>query len=171
MKISQILHCIACLTLLTSQGLPNPTMPIGGFPDSRYESLWTKPPFAVEPSATSTGPISPDYSLVGVVKVDDLIYASIQDKASGEIFVVASSKPSHGFSLLAVNRGRQAEDFYALLEKGAQRITLHLAPPNIPPNRSINNITDSLIDAPLKFRPPTIDTEPKFRPPTIDKRN
>jgi hypothetical protein len=91
------------LTLLALAGgahsVRGDELPGGPFPASRYSALWEKSPFAVE---TPVAAESVQYSLVGAAQVDGVSYLSIIDKQSQEHFVVTTTSPSHGLSLVSL---------------------------------------------------------------------
>jgi hypothetical protein len=104
-------------------------LPGTGFPASRYESLWSKSPFAVA-SADGSGPGSPDYALVGIAEFDGISYASIIDKKSQnqEHILLSSEKDADGLKLVSVTRGQDAEGTTAVVLKNGETLTLKLDP-------------------------------------------
>lgn len=101
------------------------TLPGAGFTATRYEALWTKSPFSV---ATPEDPVSsPDYSLVGLFRMEGVSYANVVDKQSGEHFIVTSDKPARGLTLVSISRGKGGGAATAILKKDSgEAITLQL---------------------------------------------
>ena len=102
-------------------------LPGAGFPASRYETLWSKSPFAVA-SDEAVAAASPDYSLVGVAQIEGVSYVSVIDTHSNEHFVVTSDKPVRGITLVSVTRGQTTDATTALVQLGGQNLTLKMDP-------------------------------------------
>jgi hypothetical protein len=102
----------------------DPTVPDGGFAASRYETLWTKSPFAV--ATSEAAPESPDYSLVGIAQFDGISYASLIEKQNQEHFLISSDKATKGLTLLSITRGHDGGDTLAVVQKDGEQITLKL---------------------------------------------
>ena len=99
-------------------------LPGHGFNPSRYETLWTKSPFAV--ASPENAGTSPDYSLVGLSRYDGISYASLIDKQSQERFLLSSDKPVKGLTLVSISHGRDEASNYAVIQRGGELITLKL---------------------------------------------
>ena len=123
------------LTLILAAGLflnlnaalaDDSALPNSGFAPSRYESLWTKSPFAV--ATADAVEDSPDYSLVGIAEIDGVSYASLIEKQNQEHFLISSQKdkPVRGLVLLTISHGQGGSDTYANVQKDGQTITLKL---------------------------------------------
>jgi hypothetical protein len=99
-----------------------------GYTASRYQSLWTQSPFAVEtPDEDPTE--SAEYSLVGVYEIDGVSSASLIEKQNQNHLLISSDKPINGLTLTSITR-RADGDTYANLTRDGQPITLKLeAPP------------------------------------------
>jgi hypothetical protein len=108
------------------------TLPGNGFPADHYQVLWTKSPFAVATVEASVESIN--YALVGVAQFDGTSYASLIDKQSQEHFLVSDSKPSHGLTLVSVNRGEGSSDTSVVLQKNGESLTLKLESPATSPS-------------------------------------
>ena len=106
------------------------SLPGGGFPASRYETLWTKSPFAVATSEAAPAS-SPDYFLVGIAKFDDVSYASVIERQNQEHFLISTDKPTRGLTLTSITRGQDGTDTYAVVLKDGQSITLKLEQPPV----------------------------------------
>ena len=121
-----ILAAALALTALPV-GADDPVVPGAGFPASRYETLWTKSPFAVATAEANEGPESPDYSLVGIAtNVNGISYASVIEKQKNEHFLISTDKPTRGMTLTSITIGHNGSDTYALVQKDGQPITLKL---------------------------------------------
>jgi hypothetical protein len=108
-------------------------VPNAGFPASRYQALWTKSPFAVAtPEAAQE--TSPDYSLVGVLNLGGILYASVIERQNQEHYLISSDKPNRGLTLTSITRSHDDSDTYASMQKDGQTLTLKLeqAPPSAP---------------------------------------
>jgi hypothetical protein len=123
----------------------NSVFPSANFAPSRYESLWTKSPFAVETAEVSAEE-SPDYFLVGIANVDGISYASLIERQNQEHFLISSDKPTRGMTLSNITRSHDGTDTYANVLKDGQAITLKLqqapasAPtPGMPPGMQVMN--------------------------------
>ena len=105
-------------------------LPGSGFPASRYESLWTKSPFAVATSEDAVD-TSPDYTFVGFASnVGGISYASIiETKPPQEHFVISTDQPTRGLTLTSITRSHDGSDTYAVIQKDGQTITLKLEQP------------------------------------------
>jgi hypothetical protein len=126
-------------------------LPGNGFDASHYEALWTKSPFAV---ASAEDPVaSPDYSLLGLARIDGVNYASVLDKATNEHFLVSTDKPAHGLTLVSVNRGTNADDTSAVVKRGEEAITLKLeqAPQGGAPAMPMANAPPPMLTSPTQF--------------------
>ena len=97
-------------------------VPGQGFPASRYETLWTKSPFAVATPEAVQG--SPDYQLVGIAQFDGVSYASLIESQTGQHFLLSSEKPVRGLTLISVTRGQGSSLNQAVVQKDGQPITL-----------------------------------------------
>jgi hypothetical protein len=104
----------------------DPVVPGGSFPASRYETLWTKSPFAVATVEADEGPESPDYSLVGITNINGISYASVIEKEKNEHFLISTDKATRGMTLTSITIGHNGSDTYALVQKDGQPITLKL---------------------------------------------
>lgn len=103
-----------------------PDLPGDGFSASRYESLWTKSPFAVA-SPDGAAPETADYSLVGIARIDGVSYASLVEKQSQIHFLVSDNMPARGLTLVSVTRGTEdGLGTFALIKKDDQLMTLKL---------------------------------------------
>lgn len=114
-----------CLLLNFGPGVRGDSnvLPGGAFDSSRYHSLWEESPFAV---ATPVAVESVEYSLVGAAQFDGIAYASVIDKQSQEHFVVTSSTPSHGLTLVNLIRGQDVASTFANLQKNGGMLKLKL---------------------------------------------
>ncbi len=97
-------------------------LPGDGFPASRYETLWTKSPFAIATPDAVQG--SPDYKLVGIARNEGVSYASLIDNASGQHFLLSSDKPVNGLVLVSILGGKGSAGNQAVVQKNGQPITL-----------------------------------------------
>ena len=150
-------------------------LPGKGFAPSRYETLWSKSPFAVA-TADTTATTSSDYKLVGMARIDGVSYASLIDTLSPDQqhFLLSSDKPVRGLTLVSVTNGHDASGMVAVIEKDGQTMTLKLeqaraggAPSpapvivnanpspniNVPPNPYLNR-TYQQINQPGSGQPP-----------------
>ena len=100
-----------------------PAMPGEGFPASRYETLWTKSPFAVETPEAAQG--SPDYQLVGIARFDGVSYASLIETQTQQHFLLSSDQPVRGLTLISITRGQGPAGNQVIVQKNGQQITLH----------------------------------------------
>ena len=117
----------------------DPAVPAGGFPASRYETLWTKSPFAVATAEAAAD--SPDYSLVGIANVEGVSYASVIEIRNQEHFLISSDKPSRGLTLTAITRSQDGKDTFATVQKDGQVLTLKLEQaPNAVPGAPVANV-------------------------------
>ncbi len=145
-----------------------PAVPGGGFPASRYESLWTKSPFAVA-TAEEAQQSSPDYILYGVATVGRITYASLVDRQNQDHFLISTDKPTRGLTLTSVTRGHDASDTSAVVQKDGQLITLKLeqAPvtANAPPANPVGmpGIMTPQIPMPGANMPPPGSGRPPIR--------
>ena len=106
----------------------DPPVPAGGFPASRYQTLWSKSPFAVA-TAEAGQEASPDYTLAGIANVDGVSYASVIDNHNNqEHFLLSSAKPTRGLTLTSITRGQNGSDTLAVVQKDGQLITLKMQP-------------------------------------------
>lgn len=103
-------------------------VPTEGFQASRYETLWTKSPFAVATSEEGTA-TSPDYMLVGLANVDGISFASLIDRQSQEHFLISSDQETRGLKLSSITRSHDGSDTFAVVQKDGQSITLKLEEP------------------------------------------
>jgi hypothetical protein len=104
-------------------------VPVGGYPASRYETLWTKSPFSVA-TAEDAVQTSPDYLLVGIANVDGIFYASVMERQPPqEHFLVSSDKLTRGLTLKSITKSSDGQDIYASLIKDNQPLTLKLEQP------------------------------------------
>ncbi|MEI9999931.1 MAG: hypothetical protein WDO13_12640 [Verrucomicrobiota bacterium] len=87
-----------------------------GYPAARYDSLWTKSPFAVETAETNVEE-SPDYSLVGVARVDGISYAASSTSRTPP-FPRLLRQASNGLALTSVTKSPTSSDIYAVLTQG-----------------------------------------------------
>ncbi len=111
----------------------DPAVPDAGFNASRYESLWTKSPFAVA-TAEAEGESSPDYFLVGIANIDGISYASVIERQNQEHFLISTDKANRGMTLTSINRNHDGTSTYAVVQKDGQLLTLKLElPPAGPP--------------------------------------
>jgi hypothetical protein len=115
-----------------------------GYVAGRYETLWTRSPFAVEtPEAAAE---SPDYSLVGVAEVDGVTYASLIQKGNGEQFIISSAKAERGLTLTSIKRGKgDGDDTTATINRNGEILSLKMeqapvATPSVVPNMGVGNI-------------------------------
>jgi len=109
-----------------------PAAPGEGFPASRYETLWTKSPFAVEtPDAAQS---SPDYQLVGIAQFDGVSYASLIETQNQQHFLLSSDQPARGLTLVSITRGQGASGNLVVVQKNGQQITLHQDTSNTGPS-------------------------------------
>jgi hypothetical protein len=99
-----------------------PPVPGDGFPPSRYETLWTKSPFAVATPEAAAG--SPDYQLVGIARFDGVSYASLIETQSQQHFLLSSETPARGLTLISITRGQGSSGNQAVVQKDGQPITL-----------------------------------------------
>jgi hypothetical protein len=95
------------------------------FPAGRYESLWTKSPFAVATSE-ETVQASPDYMMVGIANVDGVLYASVIEKDNQQHYLISSDKQNQGFTLTSITKSPDGQDTYANVVKDGQPLTLKL---------------------------------------------
>jgi len=114
-------------------------LPGSGFAVSRYQALWTKSPFSVaSPEAVTS---SPDYSLVGLSRFDGISYASLIEKQTQEHFLLTSDKPVKGLTLVSVSQGHGAGNSSAVVQRGAESLTLKLEQVAFtPPPNPVNGI-------------------------------
>jgi hypothetical protein len=111
----------------TAPSSSDPDLPSANFAPSRYESLWTKSPFAVETAEESVGDDSPDYLLVGIARDQSGVYfASLIARQNQEHFLISSDKPTHGLTLNNITRSHDGADTYATVVKDGQTLTLKL---------------------------------------------
>jgi hypothetical protein len=103
----------------------NPVVPSANFAPARYESLWTKSPFAVETLEVSTD-TSPDYTMVGIANVDGVSYASLVETKNQEHFLISTDKATRGLTLGKITLGHNGSDTYASVLKDGQTLTLKL---------------------------------------------
>jgi hypothetical protein len=103
-------------------------VPTAGFQASRYESLWTKSPFAVATSEEATE-TSPDYMLVGIANIDGISFASLIDRQSQEHFLISSDQETRGLKLSSITKSHDGSDTFAVVQKDGQTITLKLEVP------------------------------------------
>ena len=104
----------------------------GGYPASRYETLWMKSPFSVATSDTASQ--SPDFLLVGLANLDGVDYASLVNKKTNERYLLASGKPQNGLTLVSVTQGQDRDKTFAVVQNNGETLTLKLsaAPPALP---------------------------------------
>ena len=150
-------------------GLQADILPTGPFPASRYSALWETSPFAV---ATPVAAESAQYSLVGVAQVDGVSYLSVIDKqGAGDHFVVTSSSPSHGLSLVSLTH--ETNSTYATLKKDGGIVKLPLeggsttAVPTVIPMTQAPAVHTFTHHGPPRFRrsyPPIYVPEPSAVP-------
>jgi hypothetical protein len=106
-------------------------LPGAGFNGDRYETLWTKSPFAI--ATPEAGATSTDYQLVGMAQFDGVSYASLIDQQTSEHFVLTSEKPVKNLTLVALHH--DANGASAVIERQGERLVLHednAAPPPAP---------------------------------------
>jgi hypothetical protein len=120
-----------------------------GYTQARYETLWTRSPFAVE--TPEAAPDSPDYSLVGVAEVEGVTYASLIQKQNGEHFLISSAKPERGLQLTSIKRGKgEGDDTTATISRNGEILSLKLeqgpmtAPGSMPGAGSVATMPGSL---------------------------
>ena len=134
MKTTILLPILAAVATMTAASLraDDPAVPAGGFPASRYETLWTNSPFAV--ASAEEVQDSPDYFLVGITNVEGVSYASVIEVKTQDHFLISSDKPNRGMTLTSVTRSRNGTDSYAIVQKDGQTLTLKLeqAPNGVP---------------------------------------
>jgi len=106
-------------------------VPGTGFNASRYEELWTKSPFAV--ASSQEADVSPDYSLVGIARIDGVFYASLIDKQSNEHFLLTSDAPVRGLKLVSITPGHDAASSTAVMQRNGESLTLKLEAAATPP--------------------------------------
>jgi hypothetical protein len=100
-------------------------LPDTGFANSKYEKLWSKSPFAV--ASPEAGPsTSPDYSLVGIAKVDGISYASLIDKKNQEHFLLGTDKGDRGLSLVSITEGKDTDNSFAVISRDGVTTQLKL---------------------------------------------
>jgi hypothetical protein len=146
-----------------------PGLPGAGFNASRYDTLWTKSPFAVA-SADASAPASSDYSLVGIAQFEGISYASLIEKQSQEHFLISGEKPTRGFTLVSVTRGKEdGTDTFAVVQKDGQSITLRLesAPPSGAVAASVSTPQIPMPGAAVPSHPGAISRPPPGTPPPI----
>jgi hypothetical protein len=127
MKLPPFLMALIAGVILTATDAraDGPTIPDATFAPSRYETLWTKSPFAVA-TAETVGDTSPDYYLVGIAVIDGVSYASVIERQNQEHFLISTDKPSRGLTLTSINRSRDGTNTYAVVQKDGQSMTLKL---------------------------------------------
>jgi hypothetical protein len=125
------------------------TLPGGAFDPSRYHALWENSPFAV---ASPVAVESAEYALVGAAQFDGVSYASIVDKQSPDHFVVTSTTPSHGLTLVKLVRGQNADSTFVTLQKNGGVLKLKLETTAVP-------------GSPAPSAPPVAQNAPAFSPP------
>jgi hypothetical protein len=148
--MKQFLLIVAAGWSLTGHALfaDDAVVPAANFQASRYESLWTKSPFAVETSETAVEE-SPDYLLVGFANIDGVSYASVIERQSPqEHFLISSDKPVKGLTLTSITIGKNGSDTYAVVNRNGQPITLKLeqapAGAGAQPNAPVGAVPGSL---------------------------
>jgi hypothetical protein len=116
--------------LVRADGLASaaPAVPAAGFPAARYETLWTKSPFAVATSET-VGEESPDYFLVGIANLEGISYASVIERQNQEHFLISTDKANRGLTLKSINRSQDGAGTFAEVLKDGQTLTLKLEQP------------------------------------------
>jgi len=95
-----------------------------GYSASRYQSLWTQSPFAVETPEDDPAE-SADYALVGVAQIDGVSYASLIEKQNQDHLLISSDKPTNGLTLNSITH-KAGGDTYATLTRDGQPLTLKL---------------------------------------------
>ena len=95
-----------------------------GYPAARYESLWTKSPFAVETPDENVVE-STEYSLVGVFQVENISYASLIEKQNGAHLLISSDKPLNDLTLNSITKKGNG-DTIATFTRNGEQITLKL---------------------------------------------
>lgn len=103
-----------------------PAVPGDGFSASRYETLWTKSPFAVATPEAVQG--SPDYQLFGVARYDGVSYASLIESQTQQHFLLSTEKPVRGLTLISITPGHGQTGNQAVVQKDGQPITLQQDP-------------------------------------------
>lgn len=169
-----LLACVGGFAVAASPAWADePVVPGDGFAPSRYETLWTKSPFAVASAQTAAAP-SPDYSLTGVARIGGVSYASLVDTHTNERFLLSSNKPAGGLTLTSITLAHDGS--LAVVQKNdGQSITLKLETPpppapadlsSLPPNRR-NRMTTMSNAPPASPAPGFVQPPVRDRPPTI----
>ncbi len=106
----------------------DPIVPSAGFHVSRYETLWTKSPFAVATTEETAVETSPEYELVGFANnIEGVSYASVIDKQKNdEHFLISTDKSNRGLTLTSISRSPDGADIFASVQKDGQTLTLKL---------------------------------------------
>jgi hypothetical protein len=82
-------------------------IPSKDFPVERYETLWTKSPFAVASTAPEKKDNTPAaYKLVGVSQFGGISYASVVNNQGGGGLFLEQNKPTKGLTLLSIQQGK-----------------------------------------------------------------
>jgi hypothetical protein len=158
----------ACLLLqagLSVRASAGGDLPGAAFDFSRYHALWEKSPFAV---ATPVAAESSEYSLVGAAQFDGVSYASIIDKQNSDHFVVTSATPAHGFTLVDLVRGQNADSTFATLENNGGVLKLKLETAAVTANSSSSPASGApAAQAAPVFSPPAFLQGIHRRPPRV----
>jgi hypothetical protein len=95
-----------------------------GYPATRYESLWTKSPFAVETPDEAVQE-SIDYTLVGVMQLEGVTYASLIATRDQSRKLIRSDKVTDGLIVKGVTR-KENGDTFATVNRDGQPLELKL---------------------------------------------
>jgi hypothetical protein len=141
-------------------------LPATGFNGDRYNTLWTKSPFAIATPENSAA--SDDYRLVGLAEFDGVSYASLIVKQTQEHFILTSEKPERELQLVSVRP--DANGGSVVIEHHGEQLVLHqetappanaatVPPPMAPPgpgvisNAPFNPSVGGVIPSPYTPRP------------------
>jgi hypothetical protein len=150
--MKSILILLAAATLaLKADNPPTPAAPTAppapvddatashqGYPAARYESLWTKSPFAVE-TPDEVVQESVDYTLVGVAQIDGVSFASLIETKNQDHRLVRSDNATPD-GLLVKSITKRNGDTYAVVNRNGEALTLKLqtATEGTPPGNAVN---------------------------------
>jgi hypothetical protein len=147
MKTLILFLSMAAILPLSAQPAPAPAsnpatdsaLPSVNYTASRYETLWTKSPFAVETAEENTAS-SPDYMLVGIATIGGVSYASVIERQDQEHFLISTEEATRGLKLLSLKPGENGGDTFATVQKDGQTLTLKLEQPpaNAPGVAAVN---------------------------------
>jgi len=94
-----------------------------GFPLSRYEKLWERPPFHLESVAPpeESAALAQRYALTGIAEIDGKPIAFLMERASQQRMIVEQEARDSGLALVSVDLSAQKyEDSTVTIQQGAE---------------------------------------------------